>query len=247
MRQIDAEKGHCAGGRPGRMGFVAGIFREKRIASKVALDGGRKGDAARFFVPLTSLFRRQPFGQFRGNSGAIRQFRYHERAGLQEKYAWELSETQVYVPLSRRPQYVIPRYRPAQATVDGEFTQRRRIGDSQAAGEHQWEKVRAFFADLAEKAKPEGGFLAILEVCGMNPWLLEMLKEYGCRETVRHAAHGAVETEDRPSRRRRIEPLAVGPSAAVPRREASAGGAAHPAADAPGSRRSTGDGIACAS
>jgi transposase len=48
----------------------------------------------------------------------------------------------------------------------------------------QWEKVRAFFADLAEKAGPEGGFLAILEVCGMNPWLLEMLKEYGCRETV---------------------------------------------------------------
>ncbi len=67
----------------------------------------------------------------------------------------------------------------------------------------QWEKVRAFFADLAEKAKPEGGFLAILEVCGMNPWLLDMLKEYGCRETVVIAAHGAVETEDRPPRRRR--------------------------------------------
>ncbi len=48
----------------------------------------------------------------------------------------------------------------------------------------QWEKVRAFFADLAEKARPEGGFLAILEVCGMNPWLLEMLKQYGCREIV---------------------------------------------------------------
>ena len=48
----------------------------------------------------------------------------------------------------------------------------------------QWEKVRAFFADLAEKARPEGGFLAILEVCGMNPWLLTMLQEYGCRETV---------------------------------------------------------------
>ena len=48
----------------------------------------------------------------------------------------------------------------------------------------EWTKVRAFFADLAEKAKPEGGFLAILEVCGMNPWLQEMLKEYGCREIV---------------------------------------------------------------
>ena len=48
----------------------------------------------------------------------------------------------------------------------------------------QWEKVRVFCADLAEKARREGGFLAILEVCGMNPWLLEMLKEYGCREIV---------------------------------------------------------------
>lgn len=48
----------------------------------------------------------------------------------------------------------------------------------------QWEKVRAFFAGLAEQARPEGGFLAILEVCGMNPWLLKMLQEYDCRETV---------------------------------------------------------------
>lgn len=48
----------------------------------------------------------------------------------------------------------------------------------------RWEKVRAFFAGLAEKAGPKGGFLAILEVCGMNPWLLKMLQEHGCRETV---------------------------------------------------------------
>jgi len=48
----------------------------------------------------------------------------------------------------------------------------------------QWEKVRAFFADLAEKAGPAGGFLAILEVCGMNDWLLKMLTEHGCREIV---------------------------------------------------------------
>jgi transposase len=48
----------------------------------------------------------------------------------------------------------------------------------------QWEKVRAFFADFAAKAAADGGFLAILEVCGMNPWLLDLLKEYGCREIV---------------------------------------------------------------
>ena len=48
----------------------------------------------------------------------------------------------------------------------------------------QWEKSREFFADFAEKSKPEGGFMAILEVCGMNPWLIEMLQHYGCREIV---------------------------------------------------------------
>ena len=48
----------------------------------------------------------------------------------------------------------------------------------------RWEKVRAFFAELAEKAGADGGFLAILEICGMNEWLVKMLQEYGCREIV---------------------------------------------------------------
>jgi transposase len=48
----------------------------------------------------------------------------------------------------------------------------------------EWEKVRAFFTDLASRAEPEGGFLAILEVCGMNTWLLDMLSQFGCREIV---------------------------------------------------------------
>jgi transposase len=60
---------------------------------------------------------------------------------------------------------------------DGSVTLKRQVST-------QWEKVRAFFADFAEKARPEGGFLAILEVCGMNPWLLKTLQEYGCREIV---------------------------------------------------------------
>ena len=48
----------------------------------------------------------------------------------------------------------------------------------------RWEKVRAFFAELAEEAGADGGFLAILEICGMNDWLVKMLQEYGCREIV---------------------------------------------------------------
>jgi transposase len=48
----------------------------------------------------------------------------------------------------------------------------------------KWERVRAFFEQLREQSDPEGGFVAILEVCGFNDWLLQMLTEYGCRETV---------------------------------------------------------------
>ena len=48
----------------------------------------------------------------------------------------------------------------------------------------EWERVRAFFDGLRAQSEPEGGFVTILEVCGFNDWLLEMLEEYGCRETV---------------------------------------------------------------
>lgn len=48
----------------------------------------------------------------------------------------------------------------------------------------QWDRVRKFFLDLRRKAEPEDGFVAIVEVCGFNRWLLEMLDEYGCCEIV---------------------------------------------------------------
>jgi len=60
---------------------------------------------------------------------------------------------------------------------EGEVVLRRQVST-------QWERVRAFFEDLRERSEPEGGFAAILEVCGFNDWLLKMLKEYGCCETV---------------------------------------------------------------
>ena len=46
----------------------------------------------------------------------------------------------------------------------------------------RWDRVRKFFDDLRQQARPEGGFVAIVEVCSFNQWLLEMLDEYGCRE-----------------------------------------------------------------
>ena len=48
----------------------------------------------------------------------------------------------------------------------------------------EWDRVRAFFDELRRNAEAEGGFAAIVEVCGFNDWLLKMLTEYGCRETV---------------------------------------------------------------
>jgi transposase len=45
-------------------------------------------------------------------------------------------------------------------------------------------KVREFLAELQAQALPAGGYAAILEVCGFNDWLLALLPQYGCRETV---------------------------------------------------------------
>ena len=48
----------------------------------------------------------------------------------------------------------------------------------------EWDRVRQFFDDLSEQARAEGGFVAVVEVCGFNHWLMKMLDEYGCREAV---------------------------------------------------------------
>ena len=48
----------------------------------------------------------------------------------------------------------------------------------------EWPRVREFFAALQQRSVPEGGFVAIVEVCGFNDWLLKLLAEYGCREVV---------------------------------------------------------------
>ena len=46
------------------------------------------------------------------------------------------------------------------------------------------ERVRVFFKRLRNDAAEHGGYVAILEVCGFNDWLLDLLNEYGCREIV---------------------------------------------------------------
>jgi transposase len=48
----------------------------------------------------------------------------------------------------------------------------------------EWRRVREFFDELRSRSVPEGGFVTIVEVCGFNDWLLKLLAEYGCRQTV---------------------------------------------------------------
>jgi transposase len=48
----------------------------------------------------------------------------------------------------------------------------------------EWARVRKFLEELRTRSAPEGGFVAIVEVCGFNDWLLKLLPEYGCREIV---------------------------------------------------------------
>lgn len=43
------------------------------------------------------------------------------------------------------------------------------------------EKIQAFFQQLAEM---DGPFMAILEVCGFNDWLIEYLRKWNCPEVV---------------------------------------------------------------
>jgi transposase len=47
----------------------------------------------------------------------------------------------------------------------------------------QWQRVRAFLAEVRRQAG-EGGFVAILEVCGFHEWLAQLLDEYRCREVI---------------------------------------------------------------
>jgi transposase len=59
----------------------------------------------------------------------------------------------------------------------GETVQRRQVST-------EWDRVRKFMAEVHAAAEPQGGFMAIVEVCGFNDWLLALLSEYGCREIV---------------------------------------------------------------
>src|SRR5690606_42090132 len=48
----------------------------------------------------------------------------------------------------------------------------------------EWERVRSFLEEVRGMAAAEAGFLAMVEVCGFNDWLLKLHEEYGCGDIV---------------------------------------------------------------
>jgi transposase len=48
----------------------------------------------------------------------------------------------------------------------------------------EWTCAREFLEDVRNRSLPEGGFVAIVEVCGFNDWFLKLLSEYSCRDVV---------------------------------------------------------------
>ena len=61
----------------------------------------------------------------------------------------------------------------------------------------EWPRVRGFREEVRTMSVPEGGFVAILEICGFNDWLLKLLTEYGCREGVAQSDQATARVEDR--------------------------------------------------
>src|SRR4029077_1306756 len=45
-------------------------------------------------------------------------------------------------------------------------------------------RVREFLHQLENQCIESGGYVAVVEVCGFNDWLLKLLPEYGCKEVV---------------------------------------------------------------
>jgi transposase len=48
----------------------------------------------------------------------------------------------------------------------------------------RWEEVRGFLAELRSSSQSAGGYLVIVEVCGFNDWLLQLLIEYEARDII---------------------------------------------------------------
>jgi len=70
----------------------------------------------------------------------------------------------------------------AQITVNLRNEQGNVVLERQVSTDHA--KIDDFFGKLKKQAGKARGFMAILEVCGFNHWLIKKLEEYGCKEIV---------------------------------------------------------------
>lgn len=59
----------------------------------------------------------------------------------------------------------------------GDLVQRRQVSTV-------WKQVREFLSALRDQCAADGGYVAIVEVCGFNDWLLKLLDESGCQKIV---------------------------------------------------------------
>jgi len=70
----------------------------------------------------------------------------------------------------------------------GEIVLRRQVST-------RWATIETFLASLQDRSGPHGGYVAILEVCGFNGWLVEHLGRWGCRRSVVISAPPAIRTK----------------------------------------------------
>ena len=70
----------------------------------------------------------------------------------------------------------------AQITINLRNERGNVIQQGQVSTDHA--KVDDFFAALKKQSARTKGFMAIIEVCGFNNWLIKKLNDYGCKEIV---------------------------------------------------------------
>ena len=82
-------------------------------------------------------------------------------------------------------------------------------------------RINAFFEQLTRGRLRKGElFVAVLEVCGFNDWLIRMLKDYRCHKVILIQPYDRKKLQDRPTRRRGAQRAVVGQPGPAPGRQA---------------------------
>ena len=54
--------------------------------------------------------------------------------------------------------------------------------ESQRQVSTKWDKIDQFLESMQEQANKGNGYVAVIEVCGFNEWLIKRLEQYGCKQ-----------------------------------------------------------------